>query len=130
MVYQRPKTIVVIDDDSMMSAIVSGYLKTDGYDVYAYNHPDSGLQGVVAHKPAVIILDRHLGQLDGTDVLVKIRAYKDSADTPVLMLTGDARKEEVVKAIKLGASDYLAKPFMPQELLSKVQKLLDSSKKE
>jgi DNA-binding response OmpR family regulator len=87
------------------------------------------MQGIITHKPDVIILDRHLGQLDGTEVLGKIRAYKNSADTPVLMLTGEVRKDEVMKAITLGASDYLAKPFMPQELLSKVQKLLDAPKK-
>lgn len=130
MAYERPKTIVVVDDDSMMNAIVGGYLKAGGYDVHLYTHPDEGMQGIIMYKPDVIILDRHLGQIDGTELLGKIRNYKSSSAIPVLMLTGEARKEEVMKAISLGASDYLAKPFMPQELLSKVQKLLDAPRDE
>lgn len=129
MAYQAPKKIVIIDDDVTMNAIVGGYLKAAGYEVYMSGNPDHALNLIRVNTPDMIILDRHLGQVDGTELLAKIRALREGATTPVLMLTGETRKEEVVKAIQMGASDYLAKPFVPQDLLAKVQKLLDAAQK-
>lgn len=123
--YIPAKRIVIIDDDTTMASIVSGYLKKNDYEV----HPiklDGHEMGVVGSiKPDLIILDRHLGRMDGHQFLLAIRNHQGLSGVPVLMLTGDARKEEVVKSIELGATDYLAKPFAFEDLLKKVRRLMN-----
>jgi DNA-binding response OmpR family regulator len=62
--------------------------------------------------------------MDGIELLKRLRDSKQHADTPILMLTSLGREEDIVRAFKLGASDYLTKPFSPVELLARVQRLL------
>lgn len=122
--YVSPQRVVVIDDDPAMAVIVSGYLKKDGYEVHVIRLDGHEMGMIVSIRPDLIILDRHLGKIDGLQILSAIKKRHELTEVPVLMLTGDARKEEVVKSIELGATDYLAKPFAFEDLLRKVRRLL------
>lgn len=124
MSYTPPQRIVIIDDDAAMASIVSGYLKKNGYEVHSIKLDGHELGIISSLKPDLIILDRHLGRFDGHQFLSAIRNLQGLLSVPVLMLTGDARKEEVVKSIELGASDYMSKPFAFEDLLKKVKRLL------
>lgn len=124
MTYHPRKRILIIDDDMTMNAIVGGYLQAAGYEVHFISNPEQAITSVRVVRPHAIVLDRYLGKGDGADLLVKIRSISGFESIPVLMLTGETRKDEVKKAISAGVNGYLAKPFAPEELLRKIEKLL------
>lgn len=124
MVYIPPKRILVIDDDEDMNAVIGIHLKAAGYDTYMAITAEQALNIIRAIDPDALVLDRHLGRGDGNELLIKIRDLPGFREIPVLMLTAETRKDEVKKAIGLGVNDYLAKPFVPDDLLKKIRKLL------
>jgi|JI10StandDraft_1071094.scaffolds.fasta_scaffold15987_2 DNA-binding response OmpR family regulator len=124
MTYHPRKRILIIDDDMTMNAIVGGYLQAAGYEVHSASNPEQAITNVRVVRPHAIVLDRYLGRKDGADLLVAIRNIPGFEGIPVLMLTGETRKDEVRKAINAGVNGYLAKPFAPEELLRKIEKLL------
>ncbi len=124
MTYQPRKRILVIDDDMVMSSIVGGYLQAAGFEVHSVSNPEQALSNVHIVRPHAIVLDRYLGKGDGADLLIAIRNIPGFASVPVLMLTGETRKDEVKKAISAGVNAYLAKPFSPEDLVRKIEKLL------
>lgn len=124
MTYQPRKRILIIDDDMTMMAIVGGYLQAAGYEIHSASNPEQAITNVHIVRPHAIVLDRYLGKRDGADLLVRIRNIAGFETVPVLMLTGETRKDEVKKAISAGVNGYLAKPFSPEDLLKKIEKLL------
>ncbi len=88
-------SILVIDDDVSMTAIISSILKEAGYDVYTAPDFQEGLSSVKVIRPHMIILDMHLQQEDGGALLEKIRAIPRFEHTPVLMLSGETKLAEI-----------------------------------
>ena len=116
----RP-AILLIDDDPRIVSVVCELLEADGCDVIACMNGEAGLQAAAAHPCDVIILDRMLPQLDGMEVLARLRAAE--CDKPVLMLSALGRSEDRIEGLDQGADDYLAKPFEPGELVARVRAL-------
>jgi two-component system alkaline phosphatase synthesis response regulator PhoP len=114
--------ILVVDDEPNIVHLARLYLERDGYRVEAVSDGRAALQAVERYKPALIVLDIMLPELDGLEVCRRLRAAQDS--TPILMCT--ARDEDVDKIIglELGADDYLSKPFNPRELAARVKAIL------
>jgi two-component system alkaline phosphatase synthesis response regulator PhoP len=114
--------ILVVDDEPNIVQLARLYLERDGYRVEAVSDGRAALQAVERYKPALIVLDIMLPELDGLEVCRRLRAAQDS--TPILMCT--ARDEDVDKIIglELGADDYLSKPFNPRELAARVKAIL------
>ncbi len=122
------KNILIIDDMKHIRDILWFSLKKEGYKpILAENGPE-GLDIVLNQAVPVdlIILDVMMPRMDGFQVLEVIRAHKGPvSDIPVIMLTAKAQKADVVKGLKMGASDYILKPYKFQDLLNKINKLLD-----
>jgi DNA-binding response OmpR family regulator len=120
MTTQTP-TILVIEDAHDIAQVVARELTAAGYRVVTVGDGVSGLAAHAREQPALVILDWMLPEMDGLEVLRRLR---QSASTPVLMLT--ARSEEVDRVIGLevGADDYLTKPFSVRELVARVRALL------
>jgi DNA-binding response OmpR family regulator len=114
-------TILVVEDESSIASFVALYLKNAGYGVKTAATGGEALTQVEAEKPALIVLDLMLPDIDGIEVCKQIR---QSSDVPILMLT--ARDEDVDKIIGLevGADDYLTKPFNPRELVARIRSVL------
>jgi DNA-binding response OmpR family regulator len=114
-------TILVVEDESSIASFVSLYLKNAGYTVRTAATGAEALALAVSEKPALIVLDLMLPDVDGIEVCKRIR---QDSDVPILMLT--ARDEDVDKIIGLevGADDYLTKPFNPRELVARVKSIL------
>jgi two-component system, OmpR family, alkaline phosphatase synthesis response regulator PhoP len=114
--------ILVVDDEPNIVHLARLYLERDGYRVEAVSDGRAALQAVERYKPALIVLDIMLPELDGLEVCRRLRAVQDP--TPILMCT--ARDEDVDKIIglELGADDYLSKPFNPRELAARVKAIL------
>src|SRR2546421_1768181 len=117
----KPQSVLVVEDEASIASFVAAYLKNAGYTVRTAATGGDALRQVVAEKPALIVLDLMLPDIDGIEVCKRIR---QTSDVPILMLT--ARDEDVDKIIGLevGADDYLTKPFNPCELVARVKSVL------
>jgi len=114
-------TILVVDDEPNILELSRLYLEREGYHVEGAGNGSEALSKSDAVKPALIVLDLMLPDVDGFEVCRQIRK---KSDIPILMLT--ARKEDVDKVVglELGADDYLTKPFNPRELVARVKAVL------
>jgi DNA-binding response OmpR family regulator len=117
----KPQTVLVVEDEASIASFVAAYLKNAGYEVRTTPSGHEALRIVGAEKPALVVLDLMLPDLDGVEVCKRIR---QQGELPVLMLT--ARDEDVDKIIGLevGADDYMTKPFNPRELVARVRAIL------
>jgi two-component system, OmpR family, alkaline phosphatase synthesis response regulator PhoP len=117
----KPQTVLVVEDEASIASFVAAYLKNAGYAVRTTASGAEALKLVASEKPALVVLDLMLPDMDGVEVCKRIR---QSTDLPVLMLT--ARDEDVDKIIGLevGADDYMTKPFNPRELVARVRAIL------
>ena len=117
----KQQTVLVVEDEASIASFVAAYLKNAGYGVRTTASGAEALRLVESEKPALVVLDLMLPDMDGVEVCKRIR---QKGDLPVLMLT--ARDEDVDKIIGLevGADDYMTKPFNPRELVARVKSIL------
>jgi two-component system, OmpR family, phosphate regulon response regulator OmpR len=116
--------ILIIDDDTRLTAMLAEYLQNQGFAPRASATGKDGLAEIARHPPAVIILDIMLPDTDGFEVCRKVRSQ---TDIPILMLTAKGEETDRIVGLELGADDYLAKPFSPRELLARVKAILRRS---
>ena len=117
------KCILAVDDTAfILSRITDALVKH--YDVVTVNSGVRALKYLSKNKPDLILLDIRMPLRDGFDILREIRTMEDGADIPVVMLTGMEDKRYVMESIKLGIRDYILKPFDPNDLLARVQRIL------
>ena len=117
----RRISVLVVDDEPRILRFVRAELESDGYRVLAAT---SGRQAIDLHeteRPALVILDLIMPDMDGFDVLRRIRV---SARTPVIVLTARASDVDKIRGLDLGADDYLTKPFNPEELAARMRAVL------
>jgi len=117
-------TILVIDDDRNILAILAMYLNKENYDVATCERGDMALDAFRKAQPSLVVLDVMLPGLDGWEVLGKIRA---ESDVPVIMLTARGNTNDRVQGLDLGADDYLTKPFETKELLARIKAVMRRS---
>jgi two-component system, OmpR family, response regulator RpaA len=116
--------ILIIDDDPLISEIVTVNLQMTGYKV---THASDGVKGqalAIQMIPDMIILDVMLPQIDGYTVCQRLRRDDRTADIPILMLTGMGQTQDKVEGFNAGADDYLTKPFELEEMMARVRALL------
>ena len=108
------KKTLIIDDDRNILTTLEVYLEDKGFEVSLATSGDSGLELFRQEKPDLVLLDMRLPDRDGLDVLKEIIA--SGVKTQILMITAYASIETAVSAVKMGAFDYLPKPFVPGQL--------------
>jgi len=116
--------VVVVDDDAMLRTIVEAKLRTRGYHVVQVEDGLKAVEVISTERPDLVVLDSMMPGTDGLEVMVAIKAVPAIADTPIVMLTARKQESDIVAALKAGASDYLVKPFIPEELAMRIQRLL------
>ncbi len=118
------QTILLVDDEANIVDLARMYLEREGYRVEAAFDGAEALHMVEALKPALLVLDIMLPEVDGFEVCKRIRV---DSDIPIIMLT--ARDDDIDKIVglELGADDYLTKPFNPRELVARVKAILRRS---
>lgn len=114
--------ILLIEDDLTFSRILEGFLKKKGYNVTVSHDGKSGQKAFISKKSDLVLLDYRLPDMSGLDVLVDIK--KEDPQVAVIIMTGFSDIRTAVKAIKLGAFEYITKPVNPDELLMVVQQAL------
>jgi DNA-binding response OmpR family regulator len=120
--------IIVAEDDDLVSDIVREALTTAGHIVGVVDNGADALRAIQLKKPDLVILDCTMPELSGLIVLREMRTSSTVYDTPVLMLTGRQGARDVELAYSQGADDYMKKPFDPDELVFRVEELLDKHK--
>jgi DNA-binding NtrC family response regulator len=106
---KKRKKIFLVDDDELILSMLSRVLKKEGYDVISEADTDDIVTKIKASSPDVVVLDIGLPDISGIDILKGIKS--NGLNSQVVMLTADDSAETAVKAMKLGAADYLTKPF-------------------
>ena len=116
----KPK-LLIVDDDIRLLRALELYFDGRGYRVTKAREGSEGLRSLYRCHPDLVCLDVMMPRMDGWEVLRRIR---EMTDTPVIMLTARGEEEERVKGLKLGADDYLSKPFSMRELEARVEAVL------
>ena len=120
------KKILVVEDEPNIIKLISFILKSSGYEVVEAEIGAVGLKKAKAEKPDMIILDVMMPKMDGFEVAKKLKADPATRNIPILMLSSKAQFEDKMKGIDSGATDYITKPFDREELLQKIEELLES----
>jgi len=115
-----PKTILVVDDEATIREVVRSYLERDGFHVIEAADGHAALDAI-DEQPDLIVLDL---MLPGVDGLTITRSLRQRHRTPIIMLTARGETSDRILGLDLGADDYIAKPFSPQELVSRVRAVL------
>ena len=113
--------VLVVDDDPTIAEVVCRYLEREGYAVETVGDGITALERATADPPDLVVLDLMLPGIDGLEVCRRLRSL---APVPVIMLTAKGDENDRIIGLDLGADDYLAKPFSPRELTSRVRAVL------
>jgi DNA-binding response OmpR family regulator len=110
--------VLIADDEPRIIKFLDLKLKASGYDVLTANNGQEALAQVQAQDPDLLILDVVMPGMDGFETLKQVRAI---SEIPVIILSAREANTDKVKGLKLGADDYLAKPFNPDELVARIE---------
>jgi DNA-binding response OmpR family regulator len=116
--------ILIVEDDPDIARLVSRYLEKAGFTSEIVPSGREALESIRASVPDLMVLDLMLPHVDGLEVCRRVRANEPSAALPIIMLTARAEESERIVGLEIGADDYLAKPFSPNELVARVRALL------
>ena len=116
--------VLIADDDPFLRELLTHKLSAAGYSVTSARHGGEALEQCRFPLPDLIVLDAMMPVTDGFEVLRRLKSDPLTAAVPVIMLTAMRREEDIVGALKLGAADYLVKPFIPDELVARIGRLL------
>ena len=114
--------ILVVDDDLVLADVVSFTLRRAGFEVIMAHDGQQALDRWENDTPDLIVLDLNLPKLDGLTVCRRIRAQADT--TPIIILSVRSEEDDVVEGLRIGADDYVVKPFSPRQLVARAEALI------
>ena len=117
-----PPRVLIVDDDELIVTTITRALQREGYEVRSENSAQRVVETIRGWSPSVVMLDIRLPERSGIEVLEEI--VRDELHTQVIMLTADDTAETAVKAMKLGAADYMTKPFNLDEIVIVVRNIV------
>ncbi|MDP3431480.1 MAG: response regulator [Bacteroidota bacterium] len=120
------ETILIIDDELQIRRLLEITLSANGYKILQAGNGKDGLIDAATHHPSLIILDLGLPDLDGQEILKKLREWFFK---PVIVLSVRSSEEDIIKALDNGANDYLTKPFRSGELLARIRAAIRAGEK-
>ena len=110
--------ILVVEDDAPVRNLIGTTLKTHGYDYMSAASGESAVMQASSHNPDVILLDLGLPDIDGVDVIKKVRTW---SEVPIIVISARTEDKDKIDALDAGADDYLTKPFSVEELLARIR---------
>ncbi|GCD80177.1 response regulator [Schleiferia thermophila] len=118
------KQVLIIDDQPVMRKLLEQFLK-DKYEVKALENGREALEWMYdGNIPDVVIADLNMPEIDGFEYIKRVRESAFFQDIPLIVLSGEDSSTERIKCLKLGANDYLIKPFNPEELALRINNLV------
>ncbi|HVI52222.1 MAG TPA: sigma-54 dependent transcriptional regulator [Candidatus Sulfotelmatobacter sp.] len=120
--------ILIVDDEADIRMLVSGLLSDEGYQTREAAHSDAAFEAIAARRPSLVLLDIWIqgSKLDGLEILAEIK--RDHPMVPVVMMSGHGNIETAVTATKLGAYEFIEKPFQSDRLLLVVERAIESAR--
>jgi len=118
------RTVLVVEDDENIMELIAYNLEKEGYSVIRAECGETALNRARADPPSLVLLDLMLPEIDGLEVCKRLKADRDTAGIPVIMVTAKGEEADVVTGLELGADDYITKPFSPRVLLARVKATL------
>ena len=122
---QKKQKILVIDDDPELIEFMENLLKINGYEVIVSCHSKEGIQKAKREKPDLILLDFIMPGLSGLEVLRQIKLDPATKQIPVLMMSSVDALDIITNALKMGADDYIIKPFEHDKLIDTIEMTLE-----
>jgi len=119
-----PTRVLIVEDDPDIAELVARYLEKAGFVTERAASGREALKAIAAKAPGLLVLDLMLPHVDGLEVCRIVRGNDATAAIPIIMLTARTEESERIVGLELGADDYLAKPFSPNELVARVRALL------
>lgn len=113
--------VLIVDDDLAIADVLSFTMRRAGYEVITAHDGITALDRWEVHQPDIIILDLNMPKLDGLSVCRRIRT---KAETPIIILSVRGEEDDIVEGLKIGADDYITKPFSPRQLAARVEAVL------
>jgi DNA-binding response OmpR family regulator len=113
--------VLVVDDEPVVRDVLGRYLAREGFAVQEAEDGEAALAAIRAEAPQVVVLDLMLPRLSGLDVLKLVRL---ESDLPVIILSARVSEEERVTGLRLGADDYIVKPYSPREVVERIRAVL------
>ncbi|MCB1592405.1 MAG: response regulator transcription factor [Alphaproteobacteria bacterium] len=113
--------IILVDDDRNITTSLSMVLESEGFSVETYSDGESGLDAIRKNKPDLVVLDIKMPRMDGMEVLRKVR---ESMEVPVIFLTSKDDEIDQLLGLRMGADDYITKPFSQRLLIERIRVLL------
>jgi two-component system KDP operon response regulator KdpE len=110
--------VLVVDDEERILNFLSTKLKASGYEAIIASDGVKGLEQLQSQEPDLVVLDLLMPKMDGLEMLKQLRAF---SSVPVIVLTAKGGDTDRIKGLKLGADDYLPKPFNPDELVARIE---------
>lgn len=121
--------ILVAEDDRDIAELISHYLKKAGWTAHVVAAGDQALAYIRNHPVDVVLLDLMLPGMSGLDVCQALRADEATSGLPVIMLTARGEETDRIRGLEMGADDYVAKPFSPNELVARVRAVTRRSRR-
>ena len=116
--------VFLLDDDELIVSMLARSLKKAGFEVYAETDAEGWMEKIETFAPDAVLLDIRMPEYDGLEILQQIR--ESQLNTQVIMLTSDDTAETAVKAMKMGAADYLTKPFNKEEVKIVINNVIEN----
>jgi two-component system response regulator MtrA len=118
------RLVLIADDDEDILALVRATIERSGHEVMTVADGEAALSAMAERRPDLAVLDVAMPELDGLEVLRRLRADDETRDLPVILLTAQAQAADVERGFATGASAYVRKPFSPRDLATRVDELL------
>jgi DNA-binding response OmpR family regulator len=119
----RRGSVLVVDDEPTITQVLSRHLERAGYATEVVSDGAVAVETAAASAPDLVVLDAKLPRLDGLEVMRRLRAA-DGSGPAVIMVSGNAAESDRILGLRLGADDYVAKPFSPAELVARVDAVM------
>lgn len=116
--------IALVDDDHNISTSLSMTLQAEGFAVTVYPDGQAGFEGICAHQPDLAVLDIKMPKMDGLELLQILRDRVETETMPIIMLTSKDDEVDELMGFRLGADDYVTKPFSQKLLIARIRALL------
>ena len=121
--------IAVIEDNQINIDLIRYQLEVEGFEVFIEKTGKTGFKMIKNQEPDLILLDVGLPDIDGFELCANLRSDETTKDYPIIMLTARAEDSDRIEALKLGADDYIAKPYNAEELILRIRNLLKRTEK-
>src|SRR5215208_8076986 len=112
--------VLLIDDEQFYYKLIRNTLKAADYELEYAKSSSEGLARIPSFEPEMLIIDLKLPEIDGFEILARLRRDPKFSYVPVIVITSKDELSEKLKAFELGADDYLVKPFQPEELVARM----------